>query len=430
MSSLFSLLKRLQRGCRLRVALVALVAAFGVAGVATASDVPLSLEEAVESAPHGAPSIAARQAAVDSAQATVEPAGALPDPQLVAGVENLPIDTGDAFSLTRDFMTMRKVGVMQELPQRPKRQARRQLAQAQVGEAQAALVAEQLSLRESTARAWLGRAVSEQRVALLRSLQPRAEGQEAAATAALASGRGSVADALAAKASRAALADRIDQAERELEEARTELLRWLPDSGSRPLAQMPNFTDLGFDASEVLTRVAHHRDLLRFEASEQVAQSEIAMAEAEKRPDWSVELDYAQRGPGFSRMVSLQFRVGLPLFAAHRQDPLIASRRAALKQWEAERDDALRQRTADLRKALATWRSAGERLQRYRDQLLPLADDRAEAALASYRGGRSDLQTTLAAFDASVEQRLVYSELTSALGQSWATLRYAFAEDR
>lgn len=398
--------------------------------VAYAADTPLSLEEAMRLAEETAPMVAAQQAAVNAAQAAIEPAGALPDPQLIAGIENLPVNTGDAFSLTRDFMTMRKVGVMQDVPRHAKRAARTERAEAQAARERVLLGTTLLTLRESVARAWIARATAEQRLDLLRSLQPRAEAQIAAATAALTAGRGTAAEAIAAKSAQAALVDRIDQAAREVEETRAELERWLQDSTARPLGAMPDLADLGVDPDGVLVRAAHHRELATYDATEQAAEADIALARAEKRPDWSVELAYAQRGPAYSNMVSLQFRVGLPLFAAHRQDPLIASKQAALEQLRAEREDALRMHTATLRKNLATWRSARERVQRYQRELLPLVDDRAEAALAAYRGGRGDLQATLSAFDAAVEQRVVYTELINTLGQAWAGLRYAFAEDR
>ena len=69
-------------------------------------------------------------------------------------------------------------------------------------------------------------------------------------------------------------------------------------------------------------------------------------------------------------------------------------------------------------------------MRRYEKDLLPLSDDRAEAALAAYRGGRGDLQTSLTAFDEAIEARLVYTELQSTYGQAWATLRFAFPEER
>ena len=77
---------------------------------------PLSLEEAVERALQVAPQVSARTANLEAVQALTLSAGRLPDPQLVIGVDNLPVTGRDAYSMTSDFMTMRKVGVMQAFP--------------------------------------------------------------------------------------------------------------------------------------------------------------------------------------------------------------------------------------------------------------------------------------------------------------------------
>ena len=408
-----------------------IVAALILTRLASAADTgaPLALIEAVRLADAQSPAIAARRAAMDSATDAITPAGALPDPQLIAGVDNLPVSGDDAFSLTRDFMTMRKIGVMQEVTGGEKRRLRTARAQAAAAREAALLTSEQLSVRESVARAWIACATAEQKVRLLHELEPRAQAEVAAAAAALSAGRGSAADGIAAKTAQAMLADRISQAEREAEDARTEFVRWLPEVGERPLGDAPDWTVLGMDPDSLAAKVTHHRELLAYDAAEQMANSEVALARAEKHPDWSVEFDYAQRGPRYSNMISLEFRVGLPLFAGSRQDPAIASKQAAVAQIEAEREDARRMHTAELRKTVAAWRSARERVARYESELVPLADARAETTLASFRGGRSDLQASLAAFDQVIETRIALAELRGSLGQAWAALHFAFPQE-
>lgn len=408
--------------------LIALTAA-PAPSMAGADAPPLSLVEAVRLASEESPAIAARQAAAESATDAIGPAGALPDPQLVAGIDNLPVNGGDAFNVTRDFMTMRKIGIMQEVPRGEKRQLRTERAQAAAAREQALLTSARLSVRESVARSWIARAAAERKLELLHELEPRAQAQVAAASAALSAGRGSAADGMAAKTSQAMLADRISQAERDVEDARAEFTRWLPEARERPLGDAPDWTELGFDPDAVVVNAAHHRELLAYDAAERMANTEVALARAEKRPDWSVEFDYAQRGPRYSNMVSIEFRVGLPLFTGSRQDPTIASKVAALAQIEAEREDARRMHTAELRKTVSAWRSARERVARYEQQLLPLADDRVDAALAAYRGGRGDAQAALTALDQATEQRIAYADLRNALGQAWATLHFAFPQE-
>jgi hypothetical protein len=80
---------------------------------ATAQEHVLTLQRAIEQALHDSPQVNASVATLEGAQAVAPSAGRLPDPELVVGVDNLPVDTPDRFSFTNDFMTMRKIGVMQ-----------------------------------------------------------------------------------------------------------------------------------------------------------------------------------------------------------------------------------------------------------------------------------------------------------------------------
>ena len=92
--------------------------------VGTAFAEPLSFDSALALAVRETPALRAEAAQVDAARHAAIPAGALPDPKLVLGIDNLPIEGPDRFSLTRDGMTMRRIGVMQEFPNDAKRGAR------------------------------------------------------------------------------------------------------------------------------------------------------------------------------------------------------------------------------------------------------------------------------------------------------------------
>ena len=71
---------------------------------------PLTLFEATQRAIDESPDLIAGQAEVSAAEALVRPAGQWADPELVAGIDNLPVTGPDAGSVSADFMTMRKVG--------------------------------------------------------------------------------------------------------------------------------------------------------------------------------------------------------------------------------------------------------------------------------------------------------------------------------
>ena len=69
--------------------------------------------------------LTAQDAAANARASMAAAAGQRPDPVLKAGIDNLPITAPDRFSLTRDFMTMRSIGVMQEFTRADKRKRAR-----------------------------------------------------------------------------------------------------------------------------------------------------------------------------------------------------------------------------------------------------------------------------------------------------------------
>src|SRR5258708_5871142 len=75
---------------------------------------PLSLAEAQHLAARDAPQVDAQTAVLRAAEQATIGAGEQSDPKLIVGVDNLPVDGADRFNLSRDFMTMRRIGFMQE----------------------------------------------------------------------------------------------------------------------------------------------------------------------------------------------------------------------------------------------------------------------------------------------------------------------------
>src|SRR3954470_8397391 len=67
---------------------------------ARAADAPLGLDEAIERAVVDSPQIVAAQASLEGAQGLAPSAGRLPDPEGIIGIDNLPVNSADQFSLT------------------------------------------------------------------------------------------------------------------------------------------------------------------------------------------------------------------------------------------------------------------------------------------------------------------------------------------
>jgi outer membrane protein, heavy metal efflux system len=395
-----------------------------VAPAAQADPQPLVLDAAIEQALLQAPVLSARQADVEAARALAIGSGRLPDPELVIGIDNLPVNGADAYSTTRDFMTMRKAGVMQEFPAARKRRLQRQRAELETNIAEAELVQARLEVAREVAEAWLRRATAEVSLQDLRALEPEAQLQAAAARAALAAGRGSSVDALAAEAAVVQLANRILDMHTQVERASIGLERWIDVPADTPLGPMPALDHLPASVPELLAGIQQHAALRPYESRTEAARVDVDLARAARRPDFSAQLAFAKRGAEFPDMVTLEFRVGLPLFSRYRQDPLISARHAQLRRLEAQRDDELRMHTAELRDVVAQWELLGKQLQRYQEELLPLARERSRAALASYKAGRGELRLALEAFAQEVDFIVERTQLQNERGRAWAYLRF------
>jgi outer membrane protein TolC len=417
----------MSRSSPLRARWLAIWLAAGLSSVAHAAPA-LSLDDALTLAQEHSRQLVAQDAAATAAREMAAAAAQRPDPTLKAGIANLPVDGADRFSLSRDFMTMRSVGVMQEFTREDKRRARsaRFEREAEVAQAQRRLAL--AALRRDTALAWLDRHYQERFVALLQQQRDEAALQIDAAEAAYRGGRGAQADVFAARAAVAQIDDRIRQADGQRAAATTRLARWIgPGAAGRPLGAAP-----ALDASHVArmadgeleSRIARHPEVELMARQEGVARAEADIARSNRHPDWSVELMFSQRGSAYSNMVSVNLALPLPWDRANRQDRELAARSAAAEQVRALREDAERERLAEVRTWLQTWRSARERLAFYDATLIPLAAERMRAAVAAYRGGGGSLASVLDARRGEIDQRIERLRLDAEAAGLWARLEF------
>ncbi|HCF4209947.1 TPA: TolC family protein [Pseudomonas aeruginosa] len=386
----------------------------------------LTLDQALVLAEREAPSLAAQAANRDAAIQAVIPAGELPDPKLLLGLQNFPIEGDARGSLTRDFMTMQMVGVMQEVPNRDKRRARVEAARAGIDSADALARVERLKVRRETALAWIGSFAIEQKLQLFQSLYEENRLLAKAVQAQIAGGRGMAIDSLAPRQEAALLAEQEDELERNREQARAALRRWLGAAAGEPLSG--TWPSWPVDDPHFRHNLQRHPELQIFEPMTDEAEAQVRLAEAEKKSDWSWELAYQKRGDAFGDMLSAQLTFDLPLFAGRRQDPKIAAKRAEMLRLEAEREAVTRERLQELDDDLAEYRRLDRALARSQQTLVPLAEEKVQLAMADYRAGAGDLMTLVAARRELIEARLKHIDLQQQRAQTSARLYFAYGD--
>ncbi len=387
---------------------------------------PLDFAASLALAERQAPLLAARDAQIDAAHASTIAASALPDPRLVAGLDNVPVSGDQRWGLNNDPMTMQRIGLMQEFPNGDKRRARAAVALADVGIAQSDRQLTRLQVRRDAALAWLGRYFAERKLLLFDELERENALLDAVVRAQVAGGRGPAADAVLPRQEAVQLGDRRDDLQRDLARARSELRRLVGAAADEPLAGDP--PPLAVNAGELQGHLDTHPELQTVDARERRADAEVQEARSGKQSDWGIEVDFQRRAPLFGNMVSVQVTYDLPFFAAGRQDPRILAKLRERDRLAAEREAMLREHASALEGDLADLAALSRQLDRAQAVALPLARQKVDVQTASYQGGRADLGALLAARRELLDLRLRVVDLEGQRAAIAARLNYGYQE--
>ncbi|KWD77483.1 TolC family protein [Burkholderia ubonensis] len=400
-----------------------LVAALLVAGVAHAQQAPFTLDAALQAATDRSSSMQAAQASVRASSEAAVKAGQLPDPLLKAGIDNLPVNGPQRFTIGQDFMTMRRIGIEQEWVSGEKRRLRSALANEMVGRERAGYLVQLANVRQQTAAAWLNAVYANKALALQQALLDHMRHELAATNASYRGAKASAADVVQAQAMLAQTQDQVLKAQQAYQTALIGLSRWTAVPVSEVTGEPPapeSFVSLLSPDQLRLsqpTLVAAADDIA-------VAEADTAVADSERSPNWTWELAYQQRGGAYSNMVSVGVTIPLPLNRKNRQNRDVAEKAELATRARLMYEDALRQVQADIRAQSATLASGRERIANLGRSLLPAADQRVQLANAAYRAGSGSLADTFAARRAQLEAQLQVLDLKREVSQTWAQLEY------
>lgn len=371
----------------------------------------LSFSEAVALAQGQSPALSAQQLQIAAAASVQVSAGALPDPKLSVGVENLPVSGMDRWSLTRDFMTMQRIALMQDVPNAAKREAQRQTAQARTERERALLVIQRLQLQLDLSLAWIAAQSADQRKSLLDELLAENQRLQESLPARIAAGSAQAADLLMARQEALGLKDRQDELARDRLKARSALRRWLGARADEPLSDPP--PTLRIPVEQLRADLAQHAELALYPAMRQMAQAEVREAQAENRGDWGWEVAYSRRGRQWGDMVSVQLSFDLPWQKKRRQQPQIRAKQLEAQRVEAEQEDAARRHLQELDDAAAELSTLERQIERLVSTGISLSRERASLALTNYQTAKGDLSNVLGARAQVLESRLRLIDLTA-----------------
>jgi len=430
MPSIAPVLARL--GCALAIALAPAATAWGENAPASAAEggtvhvadpvLKALLAEAIENNPE----IRAAAREQDAASRRVSVAGALDDPMLEAGLVNVPTRS---FSLSREDMTMKMLGLSQRFPYPGKRELRRQVAQ---GEADALAHGFRETLNRIVRDVKLAyfdlalvaqslRAVTQNR-GLVEQLLKRAEGRYAV-------GQAGQIDVLRAQTAYSRMTEELIKLERERPVLEAELNRLLGRKSSAPTVAAGELAlkPVSLARTSLYERALRQRpQLLSLQALVARRERALELARKERYPDFDVRVSYGQRdsmpdGTPRSDLVSLTVAINLPVWRETKVEPRIAEAQSlheqALEMYEVQRNET----TAMLRQQAAIAEQSARVASLYAGEITPQARLSVEAASAAYQVNRIEfaalLDNRMAVLNAEIARATAITTYNKALAE-------------
>ena len=393
----------------------------------TAQAQSVGYEEALAAVRGEQPVLEAGALRVQSRREAAEAADELPDPRVRAGIMNLPVTGPAAFDPDRQLPTQIAIGIEQEIPNLARRRARFGVASSEVRLAEARLGMAERILLADAGTAWVRLHYAQARLHLAQGALDELRAFVPVANSAVASGSARPAESLAIRRELLGIEDAITAIEAERDAAQAQISRYVPLADPVALGAAPSAV---LDQERLRFELESNPEILLADAERGRAEAGVALARAEKRPDFGVSVTYGRRNPDFGDAVSIMGSITLPIFTDRRQNPRIAAAESEAAAASAEREDRRRALVAGFEADLATWRSTVRQWERARDELLPLARDRADLETASFAAGRADLVDVIAAKSALALLELEILEREQAAVEAAVRLRLTYGESR
>jgi len=384
----------------------------------------LTLQQSLTAAERYSAELSANRHQVNALASMADSAMQLPDPKLKFGIENVPVQGGNARRFTREGMTMGRVGIMQDYVSSTKRQRKADTLRAEASKTDAGSATIRARLQQQTAQAWLELALSRQSLRDATALVTESERQITTQRAGVAGGGTPASAVLDARLTLLAMQDRISEAQRDVRVAQARLTQLTGVAATDTSGTLPRFERLPADSDVLRQGIRQHPEVLQASREADVAKARSAQSEVAAIPDVGVEVYYGKRADDYEDLAGVMFTVDLPLFRSQRQDKDYAADVSRNMEANDRLTLLIRDHQAQLDTLLAQYQAAQLQWQRQQQQAIPLQQQRLTLVLAQYRTGKSDLSAVLEARRALFDSRLNAGKAARGLAQIWAAIRY------
>lgn len=358
-------------------------------------------------------------------------AGALPDPRVTLGANNLPVDT---FSFGQEAMTLATVGISQQIPRGRSRELA-SLQKSRMAEVQPLLRQHRREqVKETVSHLWLELWRTQNSIRLIEAnrdlFEQLADVAEVGYTSATMGSRQQ--DVIRASLELTQLEDRLAALDTQRVASQAALGEWIgQDSiGLRVSEDLPPTLSASWAIPAGVEAMPVHHPSVRAKDQLIVAQAtEVDLIKQAYKPEWSVFAQYGYRdsAPGGRDRANL-FSVGvgfdLPIFTGNRQDRRVNASESRLEAARSERLLQVRALQSRAEAAEAVIKRLDQRIRLYRQRLLPQMEEQASAALNAYNNDDGDFAEAVRSRIAELNAQVELIQLNAERSKSLASLHY------
>ncbi|KEA54276.1 heavy metal RND transporter [Mangrovibacter sp. MFB070] len=388
-----------------------------------------TLEASLQAAQAWSAGLSANAHQVNALENMAVSAGQLPDPKLLVGIDNVPVQGNNSHRLTREGMTMEKIGISQTWVSGTKRQRKVDTLQAQAREVESGKGVILAQLQRDTAQAWLTLAIARKTLAAIDEQLAETQRQVAVQKASVASGSAQPDSTVDISLAVNEMLNLQDNARRDIQVAQARLMQLTGEEITQTSGPFPRIERLPASAAVLLEGVQQHPEIIQAARAADVAKARSQQSAVAGQPDVGVQVYYGHRGDGMDDLAGVQLSVDLPLFQGKRQDKDYSADLSRAMEAKDQLTLLVREHKAQLNALIAQYQSAQAIYQRQRDTVLPLLQAKYRLTEAQYRAGNSTLTALLAARRAQLNGNVALSNNQQAMATAWAAIRYLTVQD-
>ncbi|HEX7153874.1 MAG TPA: TolC family protein [Thermoanaerobaculia bacterium] len=369
----------------------------------------------VAAAAQNHPTLTRLRTEAEAARERVQSAGALPNPMVMAGVQDKQVDLRDD-----EMMTMIMVGASQTFVRKAKRDARRESANLEAVALERELDAARAEIERDALLAWYDLAAADSQWRATEQVREAVEAIVAAARVRYEVGGAAQSDVIRAQLQQSGLDQQLLalNGRRRAAIARLLPLLGLPMDTDIPRLELPETTAALTVGPPVVPD--NHPALAALDAEIARAEEQLRLVRLIESPDIDVEAQYGIRKTQ-TDVFSVVARIELPI----RREQIEPQVREAILLRDAARtriDEVRRELLRALGEAVAEHDESEEQLRFHRDVLVPQARLAFESTLAAYQSGGASFDAVLTTESELLRLQLQYYEFL--LRHAQAVARY------